>query len=435
MNNTIIEDSEISSSAGFIKQYIYTFLSNIGLSDTWIHVINLFIMLFAAIIIIILLQKLVNYILTFILNKAHKVTKLQIFKFAIEERLPHFLGLLVPYTFAVNVIPTVFSDYPNLISPALKTADIYLVFMVIWTIMSVIQAFARLLERKEGFHNKPVKSYLQVIQIILYIFGIVAIFSILTGKSVTVFFTAMGAASAVLLLMFKDTILGFVGSIQISANKMVLIGDWITMSKYGADGDVEEINLTTVKVRNFDKTITTIPTYALISDSFQNWRGMQETGGRRIRRSLMIKQSGIRYMTDAELDEYAKIPALTGYIKDKRKDYSEWNEKLGVQNDSPIRGFQLTNCDLFMRYATWYLRTHPEIHQNLTLIVRQLDPTPLGLPIQIYAFTNTTAWSEYERIMGEVFNHLISSVSIFGLSIFESVAGTDTYNISMRERN
>lgn len=426
--NIIIEDSEISSSAGLIRQYIYSALTKMGVGDIWIQVINLFVLLFGAIIIIIVLQKLVNHVLTFIFNKAHKVTNLQIFKYAIEERFPHFLGLLVPYTFAVNIIPVVFSDYPDLINPALKTADIYLVFMVIWTIMSVIRAFARILERKEGFRNKPVTSYLQVIQIILYIFGIVAIFSILTGKSVTVFFTAMGAASAVLLLMFKDTILGFVGSIQIAANKMVLIGDWITMSKYGADGDVEEINLTTVKVRNFDKTITTIPTYALISDSFQNWRGMQETGGRRIRRSLMIKQSGIRYMTDAELDEYVKIPALTGYIKDKRKDYLEWNEKLNIQGDSPIKGFQLTNCDLFMRYATWYLRNNPEIHQNLTLIVRQLDPTPQGLPIQIYAFTNTTAWSEYERIMGEVFNHLISSVNIFGLTIFEGLAGSDMYS-------
>lgn len=424
----VIEDSQISSSAGLIKQYIYSLLTDMGVSETGIRIVNLFILLLGSIIVIILLQKLINYILTFILNKTYEVSKLNIFKYAIEERFPHFLGLLIPYSFAVNVIPTVFSDYTGLIKPALKLADVYLVFMVIWTIMSVIRAFSRLLERKEGFRNKPMKSYLQVIQIVMYIFGIVAIFSILTGKSVTVFFTAMGAASAVLLLMFKDTILGFVGSIQISANKMVLIGDWITMSKYGADGDVEEINLTTVKVRNFDKTITTIPTYALISDSFQNWRGMQETGGRRIRRSLMIKQSDIRYMTDDELDEYAKIPALTAYIKDKRKEYREWNEKLNILDESPIKGFQLTNCDLFMRYATWYLRNNPEIHQNLTLIVRQLDPTPQGLPIQIYAFTNTTAWSEYERIMGELFNHLISSVHVFGLTVFEGLAGSDVHS-------
>lgn len=426
-----MDNNDLITPIRFVKEQIAYFLGNIGVSTVWVSIINLFVLLLLSIISLIVLQKIVNYVLTLIFKKIHKVSKLSIFKYAVEERFPHFLGLLVPYTFAVTIIPVVFSDFPSLISPALKTADIYLVFMVIWTIMSVIKSFVHLAENKPYFKNKPIKSYLQVIQIILYIFGIVAIFSILTGKSVTVFFTAMGAASAVLLLMFKDTILGFVGSIQISANKMVLIGDWITMNKYGADGDVEEISLTTVKVRNFDKTITTIPTYALISDSFQNWRGMQETGGRRIRRSLLIKQSGIKYLTDAELDEYAKIPALTGYLKDKRKDYQEWNEKLGVQPDSPIKGFQLTNCDLFMRYATWYLKNNPEIHQNMTLIVRQLDPTTQGLPIQIYAFTNTTAWSEYERIMAELFNHLISSVNIFGLTIFESVAGTDTYNVEV----
>ncbi len=308
-----------------------------------------------------------------------------------------------------------------------------MVFLVIWILMAIIKSFANVIHEKPTFDNKPMKSYLQVIQIICYIFGAVAIFSILTGKSATVFFTAMGAASAVLMLMFKDTIMGFVSSIQISTNQMVMIGDWITMNKYGADGDVLEINLTTVKVRNFDKTITTIPTYALISDSFQNWRGMQESGGRRIKRSFSIKQSDIRTLTDKELDEFEKSEVLSSYIKSKRKQYASQNEQLNIGNNSLIKGFQITNCDLYIRYATWYLRNNPEIHQEMTLIVRQLAPTSQGLPIEVYAFTSTTAWSEYERIMSEIFNHLISSVGTFGLTIFEVTAGTDGYNVKIEQ--
>ncbi len=426
-----IGETSFNTSANFITDHIHDYLRNIGIAEGWISFLNLLIILAAALVIIILLQKLVNYILTFILEKVHKLTKLAIFKYAVKNRLPHYLGLVVPYTFVVNIIPTIFADYQFLIKPALKITDIYIVFMIIWTIMSVIRSFVNVLQEKPAFHNKPVQSYIQVIQIISYIIGAVAIFSILTGKSATVFFTAMGAASAVLMLMFKDAIMGFVSSIQISTNQMVMIGDWITMNKYGADGDVEEINLTTVKVRNFDKTITTIPTYALISDSFQNWRGMQESGGRRLKRSLIIKQSDIRVLTDTELDEYEKINALSSYIKDKRKDYGELNKKLSIDTNTIIKGYQITNCDLFIRYATWYLRNNPEINQNMTLIVRELAPTVNGLPIEIYVFTGTTAWSEYERISGEVFNHLISNVRNFGLTIFESTAGTDPYDVTI----
>jgi len=431
MEQTIIEPG-LSSNTSLLIGYIHSFLQNMGIPETWIRPLNLLILLIATVIIAFILQKLVKSVLTFILKKVHKVTRLDIFKYTIKNRLPHFLGLVIPLTFIINAIPVVLADYPELIKPSLKLTDIYMVFMVIWTIMSVVRSFIDELQMRPAFINKPMQSYVQVVQIILYIFGAVAIFSILTGKSATVFFTAMGAASAVLMLMFKDTIMGFVSSIQISTNQMVMIGDWITMSKYGADGDVEEINLTTVKVRNFDKTITTIPTYALISDSFQNWRGMKDSGGRRIKRSLIIKQSDIRTLTEEELDNYQKIDAFADYIKNKRTGYNELNKKLNIDPQSIVKGYGITNCDLFIRYAMWYLRNNPEIHQNMTLMVRELSPTVNGLPLEVYVFTNTTAWIEYERIAGEVFNHLIANVKNFGLTIYEQVSGTDMYNVEIQ---
>jgi miniconductance mechanosensitive channel len=301
--------------------------------------------------------------------------------------------------------------------------------MVIWTIMSLIRSFGNVLEEKPAFKNKPMKSYYQVIQIIFFIFGAVVIYAILTGKSATAFFAAMGAASAVLLLMFKDTIMGFVGSIQISTNDMVRLGDWITMNKYGADGDVEEINLTTVKVRNFDKTITTIPTYALISDSFQNWRGMQESGGRRFKRVFFIRYDSVHFMTRSEMEKFMKIDALKEYIENKAK-----AGNIDVNDEKYLAGVHaITNADLFIQYCTYYLRMHPKINNDMTLLVRELPITTQGLPIELYSFTNTTVWKEYELIVAEIVNHLISVISDFGLVIYQESSGSDNYDIYIRE--
>ncbi|MFT4170888.1 MAG: mechanosensitive ion channel [Dysgonomonas sp.] len=428
-----MQETEFTTSANFITDHIQAFLSDIGISDNWIKILNLIIVMAAALIIVYLLQKITRMILIFLFKKAEKITNLNIFSYARNNRLPHFLALVIPYSFIISAIPTIFTDYHKVIKPAIKLTDIYMVFMIIWTIMSVVRTLADMIQEKPAFQNKPMKSYIQVIQIIFFIFGAVVIYSILTGKSATAFFAAMGAASAVLMLMFKDTIMGFVGSIQISTNNMVQIGDWITMNKYGADGTVEEINLTTVKVRNFDKTITTIPTYSLTSDSFQNWRGMQESGGRRIKRSLVIKQSDIRNLTDEELAVYKKTEALAPYIKKKQEEYEILNKNLNIDAASLLNGFQITNCDLFICYAIWYLKNNPNIHQEMTLMVRELAPTSNGLPIEVYAFTNTTVWAEFERIMCEVFNHLIYNVKVFGLTIYESSSSSDSLTVNLHQ--
>ncbi len=303
---------EIDPITATVSRWMQELLTNMGVPEHWIEYTKLLILIALVVVTVVVLQKVTKKVLTFILEKIYKGTNLSFFKYAVTNKLPKYLALVVPYSFVRGgSIPVVLHDFQGLISPLIKLTDIYMVFMVIWTIMSLIKSFANVLEEKPAFHNKPMKSYIQVIYIIFFIFGgAVVIYSILTGKSATAFFAAMGAASAIMMLVFQDTIKGFVGSIQVSANNMVQIGDWITMPKYGADGDVMEINLTTVKIRNFDKTITTVPTYSLISDSFQNWRGMKESGGRRFKRSLNIKHDTIRFLTKDELEKFKQVDGL-----------------------------------------------------------------------------------------------------------------------------
>lgn len=428
-----IEDlqSDYESITIVIARWMQKILSEAGVPEQWIIYVKLIVLLAIVTITVYLLQFCVRKILTFIFHRIENITKLSFFGYTINNKLPHYLALAIPYSFVRGTIPIVFHDFKGLISPLIKLTDIYLVFMIIWTIMALIKSCGDVLQEKPAFKNKPMKSYFQVIQIILFIFGAIIIYSILTGKSATAFFAAMGAASAILMLMFKDSIMGFVGSIQISTNNMVQIGDWITMNKYGADGTIEEINLTTVKVRNFDKTITTIPTYALISDSFQNWRGMQESGGRRFKRAINIKYDSIRPLTEDELNKFKKVESLTEYITVKQKTFAKLNK--GVDSEMPLDRHAITNCELFMQYGIAYLKNHPHISNDMTLLVRQLSPTTQGLPIEVYTFTNTTVWGEYEMILAEIMSHLISVVKYFDLTIYQESAGSDDYNIFVKE--
>ncbi|WP_036930267.1 mechanosensitive ion channel family protein [Prevotella sp. 10(H)] len=415
-----------------IAGWMQKVLTNMGVPQEWIIYVKLVVLLTLVIVTVYILQWLVRTVLTFLFRRAEKITKMSFFGYTVNNKLPHYLALVIPYSFVRGTIPIVFFDFKGAIGPLIKLTDIYLVFMVIWTVMALLRSFGDLLQEKPAFKQKPMKSYFQVIQMILFIFGAVVVYAILTGRSATAFFAAMGAASAVLLLMFKDSIMGFVGSIQITTNDMVRIGDWITMNKYGADGNVEDITLTTVKVRNFDKTITTIPTYALISDSFQNWRGMQQSGGRRFRRALNVKYESIRFLTDEELEKFKKVDGLAEYIKNKQAVYAKLN-KASSDSELPLNKHAITNCDLFMQYGIYYLRNHPDINPNLTLLVRQLASTTQGLPIELYTFTNTTVWAEYETILAEIMNHLISVIKYFGLVIYEESSGSDDYNVYMKQ--
>jgi miniconductance mechanosensitive channel len=260
----------------------------------------------------------------------------------------------------------------------------------------------------------------------IFVWGIAAFFIIneITGYSI-ISLTTLGATSAALLLIFRDTILGFVASIQISVNDIVRIGDWITVSKFGADGTVEEINLATVRVQNFDKTFTTIPTYSLISDSFQNWRGMQESPGRRIKRVLFIKQNSISFITEEDLKALKKIENVKDYIDHRQNDINASNSQLNVNKELLINGRNQTNLGVFRKYIDSYLRNNPAINKNMFLMVRHLAPTDKGIPVEIYCFSNDKKWENYEHIQADIFDHLIAAVPYFGLEIFELPSGKD----------
>ena len=297
--------------------------------------------------------------------------------------------------------------------------EIYSILLIIWIIKSFLRSVKDYLKTIESLKDKPIESFVQVCLIVVWFLGILIIFSLITGKEISTFLTAMGALSAVILLIFKDTILGFVASIQLSANDLIRIGDWITMEKYGADGDVIEINLNSVKVQNFDKTITTIPTYKLISDSFKNWRGMSDSNVRRIKRALLIKGSSIKFLSENDLNELKKIKLIEGYIIKKEKEISEYNLNLKIDDSSLVNGRSLTNLGLFRIYIEEFLDNNPSINSEMTLMCRQLTPTSQGVPLEIYAFSKDQDWKKYEDIMSDIFDHLLASLKTFHLELFE----------------
>lgn len=421
-----IQDAEAVES---ISRWTYDLLISLGADKSVASYINLGVLLSIVVALVYALHIVARAVLRKGFQKFTSTTKLSFFGYLLKNRFPHYLALTVPLSLVKNAIPIVFADFPSFIRPLDNLAEIYMVFMIVWILMSIVRSGVDVLKEKEPFRDKPMESYLQVVQIIFFLFGAVYLFSVLTGKSPGVFFGAMGAASAVLLLMFKDTIMGFVASIQVTTNDMVRIGDWITMPKYGADGDVLEINLTTVKVQNWDKTITTIPTYTLISDSFQNWRGMQSSGGRRIKRSLLVKQSRIRFISDEELPRFKKIQGISDYIDERQAIIQAHNRRIGADRSIPVNGRNITNFGLFRRYVDWYLQNHPGIHKGMLMMVRQLAPTEHGMPLELYAFTNTIKWVEYEPIMADIFDHLIATVKYFDLEIFELPTGNDVREV------
>ena len=408
------------------------FFKSMGMSANAAAVVNALTLLALALVITYIIYYIVRRLLRLIVIQTIRKADVPFFKFLLENKAPHYLSLIAPLMVLYLTIPIVFHDYPQINKLLLGLCDIYLVLVVVWVIMAIIKAGADLLKEKPGFKGKPMDSYLQVIRILLYLFGTVVLFSNLTGKSPVAFFTAMGAISAVLLLMFKDTIMGFVASIQVTTNDIVRIGDWITMPKYGADGDILEINLTTVKVQNFDKTITTIPTYSLISDSFQNWRGMRQSGGRRIKRAVNIKQSSIRFLKEEELAKFEQIQLVSSYIQHRQKDIERHNTRTNADKSLLINGRNLTNAGLFRKYIDNYISSHSGTNKKMNIMVRQLAPTQYGLPIEIYVFANTIIWAEYEHIMADIFDHIIAAAPYFGLQIYEAEGSGDVKQLEMR---
>jgi miniconductance mechanosensitive channel len=330
--------------------------------------------------------------------------------------------LLLDYFFSI-----IFFAFPNVLDFTLSLNEVFIALVILIALRRLVDTTGDFLKDRPAFVGKPLKSYVQTINILVTLFFLILMMSLLTGQSPVFFLTSIGAATAIILLIFKDSILGLVASIQMSANDMIRLGDWITMEKYGADGDVIEITLTSVKVQNWDKTITTIPTYAFISESFKNWRGMSESGGRRITRSINIQIDSIKFASLNLLEKLNKVNHISQFVQARAEEIRTYNEANGLSDDQ-INARKQTNIGLFRRYLEFYLKNHERIHQGMTLIVRQLAPTEHGVPIQIYCFTNTTAWGDYENIMGDIFDHVFAVVKEFELNIHEAPSGKDFRN-------
>lgn len=370
---------------------------------------------------------------TIILNKVHQIaekTKTKWDDLLVQERFFKKLSGLIPITIVLYSINSILEYYEEYIPFTYSIVEVFLAIAILRLIISFLNAFHKVLETKDRYKDKPLQSYLQLTKIVVYIFFGIIVFSLITGKTPMFFLTAMGAMSAILLLIFKDTILGFIGSIQLATNDMVRIGDWISMPKYGADGTVIEINLATIKVRNFDLTITTIPTYSMISDSFKNWRGMEESAGRRIKRALNIKISSVNFCDEQLIADLKNIDIIKPYIEEKQNEILNYNQSHNVDNSLKPNGRSLTNVGIFRQYVEVYLKNNEKLNTDLTCMVRQLPPTEKGLPIEVYAFSKSKEWVIYEAIVADIFDHLLAVVPAFELEVFQSPTGSDFTKIT-----
>ena len=354
-----------------------------------------------------------------------KRTKTKFDDLLVTNKTAKYIAYLIPLLFVYKSVPLILNNFVYWESIFGKMLEVYIVLWILWIVRTVFNALRDHLKQNPKFSDKPIDSYIQIIMIVLWVFGIIIIVSEIFDIDKKSLLAILGAISAVIILVFRDTILGFVASVQVSLNDMVRIGDWITFDKFGADGDVIEINLATVKVRNFDNTTTTIPTYSLISDSFRNWRGMLDSDGRRLKRHVLIKAKSIRFLNATELQKLKKIQLISSYIDTKQVEIEKHNQQFNIDKSLAINGRNLTNFGLFRKYITKYLEDYPGINKEMILLCRQLQPTPHGIPLEIYAFSKDKRFENYEYIMADVFDHIFASIVYFDLEIAEVNSITD----------
>ncbi len=389
------------------------------MSELLAKYLNAFVLGILLLIIVITLDTLFRKILRVVAYRISKRSKTNFDDLLIKNRVPRRLAHILPLYILLGSLPIVLRDFPQfqrLFSIILTLIGIILALRIIRAFLHTLKDYFKTIP---GLRDKPIDSYIQVFMIFAWIFMIFYTIGLLTPVSFVQAIGSFGAASAIILLIFKDTILGFVASIQVSINDMVRIGDWITFEKYGADGDVIEINLATVKVQNFDMTITTIPTYALISDSFKNWRGMTDSPGRRIKRSLLIKQDSIKFLSDSDVESFKKIGLVSEYLITMEVKLAKLNARDKVDRSLQINGVNLTNIGLFRKYMETYIQNNSAIHKEMLLMCRQLAPTPQGVPLEVYCFSKDKKWENYEYIMADLFDHFLAAVSYFDLELFE----------------
>ena len=404
---------------------ITDFLVNNGISDSIANLIGL-----AVTIVLLLILAIVSYwitkhylvkLLEIVFKRSKNTWDDALVQHGFVKRLSYMMPIIVVYM-SIDLLMPSQAFAPELFK---RFSMVFFVMAGVWILDSVLLAVREIYSSSQIASRRPIRGYTDAIKIIAYVMAGIFIISILTDKSPWGILSILGGFTVVLMLIFKDTILGFVASIQLSGHDMVRVGDWIEMPKYGADGDVIDVTIHTVKVRNWDKTITTIPTYGLVTDAFKNWRGMSESGGRRIKRSLNIDMSSIKFCTDEMLESFEKFALLKEYLQHKKEEISAYNAEHEVDASQLINGRHQTNIGVFRAYVVAYLKNHPKIHQTMTFLVRHLEPTPYGLPVQIYVFSNDQAWANYEAIQANIFDHLLAALPEFDLRVFQNPTGYD----------
>lgn len=408
-----------------LKNWIEKLLSNYDVLKIAVPYVSMLILLVFTFLLVYFLREVTRQVLLNVVGRFIRKTPTRWDDLLIKHKLFPALASLVSVMILTATVPAIFENFPRLQPILEKLVEVYFLFVILRIIVVFMKGSEEYLSDAEFFMDKPIASYFQLGRLILYVTLFILGLSILLGKSPFYFLGAFGAMTAVLLLVFKDTILGLVASIQISTNDMIRVGDWVEMPKYNADGDVIAINLNTVKIINWDKTITTVPTYYFITDSFKNWRGMQQSGGRRIKRTININTSSIRFVDEEMREIFKKFHLISDFISNRQSEIENYNATNTFDTTTLINGRRMTNIGVFRTYVESYLKSHQGINQNMTLLVRQLEATHLGLPIEIYCFTKSVKWAEYEEVQSNIFDHLFAAALYFQLDIFQSPSGLD----------
>ena len=399
--------------------WLYPLLRKLDFGDTFAAYISLVFNILILGALAYLIYVVFRLVLVTLMILIARKTKTNFDDLLVSNRTAKYIAHLIPFLFIYKSVPVILENYVYWESVFGKMVGIYIILLSLWIVRSVLKAIRDYLKEQPKFSDKPIDSYIQVIMIVLWIFGIGVIISQIFDIKTSSLLGTLGAISAIVILIFRDTILGFVASVQVSMNDMVRIGDWITFDKFGADGDVIEINLATVKVRNFDNTTTTIPTYSLISDSFRKWRVMLDSKGRRIKRHILIKAKSIRFLNEEDLQRMKSIQLISNYIDVRQDEINKYNKTYNVDKSLSINGRNMTNFGLFRKYITQYLEQYPGLNKEMILLCRQLQPTAHGIPLEIYAFSKDQRFEQYEYIMSDIFDHIIASISYFDLEIYE----------------
>ena len=392
-----------------INNGLMTWLQQMGVAEGNLLTVQRIVVIAAILLIAYVLHLICRKIVMPAVRKVTSKTQVVWDDYLLNDNVLNNVCHLIPPVVVYTLIPFGFSDEPNLLEFIRTICSIYITVVVMRLICAFLTSLYTISSEHEKLKNHSMKGFYQMMKLIVICIGSIIIISELIGRDPLTILGGLGAGTAILMLVFQDTIKGLVAGVQLTANDMLRPGDWITMPKYGADGDVIEVTLTTVKVRNWDKTITTVPPYALVNDSFQNWRGMFDMGGRRVKRSINIDMNTVRFCTEEELAYFKQQPWMEGF---------------------EATGKEEVNLYIFRHYVEQYLRNHPEVNTDMIMTVRQLQPTALGMPIELYFFSADTEWLKYEHLQAEVFDHILAMLNVFGLKVFQSPTGMDLQNLN-----